>query len=316
MKIGILANRSAGSAASLGSVMDKIKGAWGAHRLIGVSEYGGDFLEDPAPAPPRLPYVARLEAALSAIAEKEPDFILCLGGDGTAAYAAEYLLKNQLDIPLSGLGLGTANVGPIVHLKADDIPPAESLAVRKLGAVRATDMQGRHIAYGFNDLVLGNTFLGTAQGRTRTFSAGSMIKEGMLKEEEPLKALSEKEAVFSLNGKRLTPPPFKPAQLAASPLEETKQFYGRAVTGLLCYTPGAPLQGAVYLASHPLISAEESEEGFSEWMAGAQILLPQGSELSIENLSPDICVIADGNPYGIPGGSVKIQYIPELLRVL
>ena len=316
MKIGLLANKSAGSAEGLKEAVQKLKTAWRDHRLRGVSEYGGDFLENPFPAPPRLPYVERLEAALKRLAEDQPDFILCLGGDGTAAYAAEYLLRNKLDIPLSGLGLGTANAGPIVTLKTDNIPPAESLIPRRLGAVEATDMAGRHIAYGFNDLVLGNTLLGTREGLTRTFSAARLLKEGVLQEEAPLKALSEKEIIFSVNGKRMEALPFKPAQLIASPVEQTEPFYGRAVTGLLCYTPGAPSQGAVYLASHPIISAEESEQGFSQWLTGAQILLGEGSSLCLEHLSPAIFVIADGNPYRIPEGSVRIQYIPELLRVL
>ena len=113
----------------------------------------------------------------------------------------------------------------------------------------------------------------------------------------------------------LDPLPFPAAQMIVSPVAPDR-FYGRAYTGLLCYTPGSPYQAAAYVSPHPAVSMEEDDAGFSSWRPGAQLLLSEADFLRLDHLRSDVCAVADGNPYLLPEGSVTLHYVPDLIRVL
>ena len=318
MKIGVLMNPSAGGGAShQRRVMEKLKEQWLKQRLLGVGDYGGEYLNQTLKAPSQaLAWRPRLEAALESLLAEKPDLILSIGGDGTAAYIAELLIRLVSHIPLAGLGSGTANVGPIVSLNLEEkLPPPENLVEEELGAMEARDCRGEHIAYRFNDLVLGSTFLGSREGRWTTFEARALAEEGRLQEAVPLKAAFREEQRWILRDQPIPPPPFPPAQIIASPVERDN-YYGRAVAGLLCCTPQSPHQGAVYISPIPLVTMEGFSEGFSGFLTGSQLLMQEGDRLRIEGLAPEICVVADGNPHSFPEGIVSLQYVPGCLRVL
>ena len=315
MKIAVLSNPSSGGGTKAAGALAVLKDAWGAHSLFGVSGFGGEFFPTCLPTPEAESYTARLEEALGELLMLSPDFLVTVGGDGTAAYAAEFLLRSHCDLPVFGLGSGTANVGPIVTARAGDaLPDPESLAPLRIGAVEALSAAGEHIAFGFNDLVLGNTFLGTRDGEWTTFDAGTLAREGDLEPAKPLPSITGEKSVWILNGTPI-PAPAVPAQLIASPVER-ENFYGRAVTGALCCTPGSPYKAAVYVPSVPLISCEAFDDGFSRFLSGAQLLLSPEDRLEIKDLDPAVCVIADGNPYPVPERAVALRYRPDLITVL
>ena len=123
------------------------------------------------------------------------------------------------------------------------------------------------------------------------------------------------EARMSLDGKPLEAPPYPTAQLVVSPVAPDR-FYGRAYTGLLCYTPDSPYKAAAYVSPHPVVSMEEDDAGFASWRTGGQLLLAEGAKLTLEGLRQEICAVTDGNPYLLPGGSVTLQYEPDVIRVM
>ena len=316
MKIAVLSNPSSGGGTKAAGALAALKDAWSAHSLIGVSGFGGEFFSACLPAPMAEGYTARLEEALGKLLKLNPDFLVTVGGDGTAAYAAEFLLRSRCDLPVFGLGSGTANVGPIVTARAgDDLPDPERLVPFRIGAVEALTAAGEHIAFGFNDLVLGNTFLGTLSGEMATFDAEKLARAGELVPAVPLPAIVSGNASWKLNGEALSLPAFPAAQLIASPVDR-ENFYGRAVTGVLCCTPGSPYKAAVYVPSVPLISCEPFDDGFTRFLSGAQLLLSPEDRLEINDLDPAVCVIADGNPYLIPAGTVTLRCRPDLITVL
>ncbi len=49
---------------------------------------------------------------------KRPDFVVCVGGDGTILYAARLFAK--LDVPIAGIDVG--KLGFLMHFSVDDIP--------------------------------------------------------------------------------------------------------------------------------------------------------------------------------------------------
>ena len=61
---------------------------------------------------------------------------------------------------------------------------------------------------------------------------------------------------------------------------------------------------------------EEDDAGFASWRTGGQLLLAEGAKLTLEGLRQEICAVTDGNPYLLPGGSVTLQYEPDVIRVM
>ena len=191
MKIAVLANINAGGGKAK-TALAKIVKAWSGHELFGAAGFGGEMLPRCLIPGAAEGYVPRLAAAVKALLAVRPKLFVTVGGDGAAAYAAECLIRERSTVPILGIGAGTANAGPIVSFTADDLPDPESLKKVKLGAVEARDGEGKHIAYGFNDLVIGNTFLGTSpEGETKTYAAKALAASGELIPEAPLADIFE-----------------------------------------------------------------------------------------------------------------------------
>ena len=316
MKIGVLVNLSAGQA-DCRRVLALLKERWVGHRLLGVREYGGEMIAAaPLPAPdPGLAYIPRLKEALGLLISEKPDMILSVGGDGTASYLAEEMIRRACAIPLAGMGIGTANVGPIVSFSPGDMPLPQDLIHRRIGALEVQDGNGDHLAYGFNDVVLANTYLGTREGRTVTLDARALAAEGKVMLKEPALKLFREEQAFFLNGSLLPALPFMPAQLTSAPLEHD-DYMGKSATGLLCWTPYEDYCAALYTGPEPLLTMENQDEGISHFRLGAQMLLKPGNTFEARDLAEDICAVADGNPFLLKERRAKLLYRPQLISVL
>lgn len=315
-KVAVIANSSAGKQTVQGKILDALQKKWPQAALYGVAGYGGELLQDTLPGPKEGAYLEKFSKVMETLLARSPDILVTVGGDGTAAYAADWLLRRKLSVPMFGLGAGTANVGPIVTERdPENIPTLEELIPEQMGAVEALTPDGAHIAYGFNDMVLGNTLLGSENGQTVTFDAYAMAAEGARRICKCLPSIAGPDFTVEKNGTVLPTVLPNVGQLVASTVER-ENFYGRAVTGLLCFTPGSPFQAAVYVSTVPIITCEESPEGFDDWLCGAQLLLQPGDCLVLRGLAQGVCAVADGNPYVLPEGNVLLRYTPNLLTVL
>lgn len=315
MKAAVIANPGAGGGTGHGAVKRLPEAGWNAV-FTGVAGFGGECLGRTLPAPPEGTYLERFEAALRALLQEQPDVLITVGGDGTAAYAADFLIREGISLPLYGIGTGTANVGPIVRFSPEEEWPAPDAArLLTLGAIEILS-GGKHIAYAFNDAVIGNTFLGTKNGETATFDAQALAARGELVPSAAAKSLAKDGGVLkiTLNGAPVPEPPFGAAQLIAAPVEHDG-YYGQSYTGLWCYTPGSPYHGAVFLSPTPVVSFEDPGAGFSKWLLGGQLLLKEGDVLRAEGLAEGICAVADGNPYLIADGEASIRYVPGKINI-
>lgn len=316
MKVAVIANSSAGRQSTQGSILAALQEKWPGAALYGVTGYGGELLPETLDGPERGSYLEKFSQVMETLLERSPDILVTVGGDGTAAYAADWQLRNGRRVPMFGIGAGTANVGPIVTERdAENIPTLEELEPVQMGAIEALQPDGIHIAYGFNDLVLGNTLLGSENGQTVTFDAYAMAAEGAKRPCKCLRSIAGEGFSVEKNGVALPTQLPNVGQVVASTVER-ENYYGRAVTGLLCFTPGSPFQAAVYVSTVPIITCEESPEGFDDWLCGAQLLLQPGDALIFRGLAPTVCAVADGNPYVLPEGNVLLRYTPNLLTVL
>lgn len=311
MRIGVLVNPSAGRGSRAQAVIARLEAAWGAHELVTVAGpaaagfTGARVLPEPSGA-----YVDRLFRNVDALTDAGAELLVTLGGDGTAAYAAEALARAGKTLPLLGVGLGTANVGPIVTLTADDpIPPVEAL-IFVLGDAVVAWSGGRRVAAGYNDVVLGNTYLATVSGESVTADGQALLREGRVVPDKPLDDAFGPAAKVTKNGRVL--PVSLPAvgQAVAAPLSRDR-LYGRAVHGIYCYAPDSPCQGALTLSARPLVSYEPDDRGFDAFAPEERLLFSADDEIAVTGLSPAVLAVCDGNPWPLIDGSVVLRYVPQ-----
>lgn len=296
----------------------KTAAAWlRGHELASVPGWGAEVFGGEACVPALTgSYLGDLAAAVDALEAGKPDCYVLVGGDGLCAYVADRLVTRGRPQPrLVGIAGGTANVGPIIALRAEELAgiDADSLRFEPCDGLEARDASG-HLAYGFNDLVLGNTLLATCEGQMATVSARVLALEGLKKREEPLARIAEKLTVLK-NGEPVPGGIPSPAQAVASCLNRDRT-YGRAVMGALCFSAGEAHAAGLALLSDPVISLGETAAGYRRFLSASQLIFMPEDELAVSGFGPESCLIADGNPYLIAGPELTIRIKTDLIRVL
>ena len=315
MRIGVVVNPSAGQGHSLPSVISRLEDAWGGHTLMSVAGPAAACFRKASLLPePDGGYVEKIQGGVNALLKEGAQLLVTLGGDGTAAYAAEAVIASGTRTPLLGVGLGTANVGPIVTLTAaDPLPPVDALVFQPVGSI-AVFSGGRRTAAGFNDVVLGNTYLATMDGETVTADGAALLEKGVVIPARPLaNALTDRTRILK-NGRPLPHSLREAGQIIASVLERDP-LYGRAVHGVFCCAPGSPALGALTLSARPLVSYEPDDRGFDAFAPEERLLFSAEEEITITDLAPSVLAVCDGNPYRIDPSAVILRYIPQEILV-
>ncbi len=316
MRAAVLVNPFAGGAGDIQKVVSAIDTFLCDCEVIGAQGFGAEFLRTNTVIQiSQDGYIGRLHAAVDALAALRPDFYLVAGGDGLAAYLASRLLKTGTVRPnILGVAMGTANVGPIISFSVDDLLHAtpETLSFTGCGAIEALDGDDP-VAFGFNDVVFGNTILGTLNGKAQTLSALMMAREGKKEPMVPLDNIGSSIQIIK-NGVRSPSPLLHTAQIVVSAVER-EDLYGRAVAGMLCFTCWEQAQAALILSERPLVVTDYDPRGFETPALSAQIVFGADDTLTIEGLSPDALIIADGNPYCRSFDSAALRYRPNVIEI-
>lgn len=310
-------NSLSGGADRIAEVASAIKAFLKGYEIIGVDAYGGDVLEpDVLLHVDEGTFIPRLNSAVDAVSACGPELYVLAGGDGIAAYVADRLLtKDPACKPkFVGVAMGTANVGPIISFSAEELEKLtpEKLRFESCGAVEARSC-GTHAAYGFNDVVLGNTLLATVDGKTRTVSAKDMCCDGSKTPVLPHEHLGEGLRVLK-NGKELPSVPHTVSQIIVSSVER-ENLYGRAITGVLCLTDGAEERAAMLLSPRPLVIVDYDYRGYEEFSVTSQLLFSKKDELEVKGLADDVLIVADGNPIALKEGCAEFRYLPDIIRI-
>lgn len=261
-------------------------------------------------------YLDSLRSAVDAFLSIEPDVYILMGGDGLASYVAERLLVNGCSNPkLIGIKGGTANAGPIISLTLEEFSmmTISNLEFEPCDVLLAY-IDNRQLALGFNDLVLGNTLLSTIDGQKLTISARTLAIEGRKEVIRPMDRIADNLYVMK-NGQYVPFGLLAPAQAVLSSLDRDRT-YGRAVLGALCSAAGNRHVAALSLISSPVVSFEKLSQGESEFMSVSQLLFREGDELVLSGLIGETCLIADGNPYLLPDGCLKVRVIKDAVQVI
>ncbi|OAA22188.1 diacylglycerol kinase family protein [Kosmotoga sp. DU53] len=187
MRAGVIVNTSAGKFEYIRKRISKLKEVFD-EIVTGSGRFGGDFLEDVKIVDIVSSDFKSAIRELTIELSKCSDVIVSVGGDGTANFIAATLIDEKLNTPIMGIAGGTANVGPLVRFSLENIEkPSHIDFVDCLKVWKGNE----HIGYAFIDVVFGDTFLGTLNGKMVNLSVKDFLESGRKVEIIPCDDIAE-----------------------------------------------------------------------------------------------------------------------------
>ena len=141
---------------------------------------------------------------------------------------------------------------------------------------------------------------------------GAQITGMTLVPEAPLAQIGSSLTVTK-NGLRSSVPLERVSQIVVSAVER-ERLYGRAVTGMLCFTCWQQAHAALLFSERPLVVVDYDPRGFETPALCAQMVFGEEDEVTLSGLVPEALVIADGNPYLRSFESVTLRYRPGVIQ--
>ncbi len=317
MRAAVIFSPGAGQKENFLTIGKKLESLFGAGELITCpGSFGADYLPgakvcavDRAGG-----YVEVLGRITRTLLGEEPQLLVSVGGDGIASYIADAMFTAGAAVPMMGVAAGTANVGPIVCVSADELDDMDASRWEYFTAGAVEVATEHHIAYAFNDVVIGNTLLGTVDGEVVNLSARAMAENGRKEICRPSSEICGADFRIAKNGAEMAHFIAKPGQIIVSPLDRDR-LAGRAVYGALCSAAYTDCKAAVALTEQVMISAEAEDAGMNSFCPMEHLLFGPEDVVELSGLTEDADLVLDGNPYLRDGDAVKLRYMPELVTI-
>jgi hypothetical protein len=262
-------------------------------------------------------YVQDINAMVSRCLDRQVDVYVTAGGDGIMSYVASAVIMNKgknINPLFLGFPAGTANAGPIVHTLGTG--KLDSLTKVSLDAVEVSD--GKEvIGYGFNDVVIGNTFLGTVDGRLVNLDAGEMFAYGRQKTADIGEKIASETLNIALNGESMEIGMDAEIirQICISPLQGDR-FSQRAVFGGLLNSVGDAHPCAAAFISRNMIDSNPATWNYRGPVTTTHICFTENEVLEISGLGEDAQIIIDGNPFMRKNDRISFRIVPGACTAL
>jgi hypothetical protein len=128
MRVGILVNESAGAGKTrITEGVRALEEALARERIVARFGCGIEGTD------PRS-HVEGIRKSVESILGGSAECVICVGGDGFASFCAEALIRAGSQLPILGIGAGTANVGPLIGASLDTLIAARGYAARGYAA--------------------------------------------------------------------------------------------------------------------------------------------------------------------------------------
>ena len=248
------------------------------------------------------------------------DVLIGIGGDGTLCDIASAMLETGPTVQLLGIGAGSANVGPLVSLLAQDLDRL-SLDGLHEGTIHGIDayVADNLVGTAFNDIVLGNTYFGTRNERRIDLDAVAKLS-GEDRSAEPKSVCGSQTWITKNNQRMLTNENDAFAQIIASPINEGAVYAGKAISGLMCWGPYLGNHGVLAAANTVMVRTQLGLEDLNnaEPLRLAHISFGKDDRITIGELLANAVLVIDGNPTSLlnPSDVVTLQMRLDAIRVL
>lgn len=317
MKIAVLFNSSAGGRALFHRYGQRIAEAFHEHTLLTCSgDLGENYLrpfhsELHVEVCRESAFLPRIAEAAARMERAKPDLFVCVGGDGFISYVADWMIRNQRFVPLLGVAGGTANVGPLIRFHEANMPHlrADRLAYDPVSAIEVT-AGGRVLGYAFHDVVIGESFLGSVDGRMVNIAAAPFLRDGTKQIVSPSTEIVGDRFALRKNGRVIQPRIPSIGQIIASPIHHPLFYRGKAMTGALCAVNFTGHGAVVALSDQVLVK--------SNWDADASVLIEhvlfgRDDVIEMSGLTEKGHVILDGNPFPHTEHPVQLRLLEGIV---
>ena len=261
-------------------------------------------------------YFDAIKAKVKALADAGAERFVSVGGDGTATYVKNAMYELGINFPILGVAAGTANVGPIVSVTLEQLEGrhiSEAKEVCYDGI--AVYVKDKFISLAFNDLIVGDTFLGTIDGQTCSLSVRALLERGEHTPVKPAEHIVTDDFVIELNGKELVPNREIIRQIVLSPVAH-ESHYGRAVYGPVGKCDWCEKKGVIALCDYIAVSFEEDGTGVDRISSTQYLIFGPNDQVVLRGLAEEACLVCDGNPYLLPDDRFSVRYEPASARTI
>ena len=261
-------------------------------------------------------YFAIIRARVKALAEAGADRFVSVGGDGTATYVRNAMYELGINLPILGVAAGTANVGPIVSVTLEQL---EGRHVSQTSEVCYDGISvfenGRFLSLAFNDLIVGDTFLGTVDGQTCSLSVRALLEKGEHTPVKPAEHIVTDDFAVELNGIDRIPNTKCISQIVLSPVAH-ESHYGRAVYSVVGKCDWSEKKGVIALCDYIAVSFEEDGTGVDRFSTTQYLIFGPNDQVTLRGFTEEACLICDGNPYLLSGDRFSVRYEPASARTI
>ena len=261
-------------------------------------------------------YFAAIRARVKALADAGAERFVSVGGDGTATYVKNAMYELGINLPILGVAAGTANVGPIVsvtleQLEGRHISEAQEVCYDGI-AIYAKD---KFVSLAFNDVIVGDTFLGTIDGQTCSLSVRALLENGEHTPVKPTEHIVSDDFSVELNGMSLVPNTKIIRQIVLAPVAH-ESHYGRAVYSVVGKCDWCEKKGVIALCDYIAVSFEEDGTGVDRFSTTQYLIFGPNDRVALRGFTEDACLICDGNPYLLPSDQFVASYEPACARTI
>ena len=305
-RIGLIVNPQAGKGDGLALAREAMRLLVPRQVLAGAGEMGADALRD---LPLALdvfdwsPHTGKTSTTFLAkrFAAEHLDALVVIGGDGTVADVAFALWNEHAELPVLGIGTGSANVGPLITCRGGEIQRLANArwTTRRVEGLVA-GVHDTNLGLGFNDVVIGFTVLATVNGAVVDVDAAQKM-QGHNIPRDP-------ESIGTENAWVVKKSPRGETVIARGAIVATiivgfpdQRFYGKAIAGgvLLSGLVGDP--AGCLVCDHLLVRTQMDAEGYrrSEPVVSHYVGLDETERIETWGLRERAVLCADGNPLAI-----------------
>ena len=261
-------------------------------------------------------YFNAIRARVKALADAGAERFVSVGGDGTATYVRNAMYELGINLPIMGVAGGTANVGPIVSMTLDQLEGhhiSEAKEVCYDGI--SVFVNDEFISLAFNDLIVGDTFLGTINGQTRSISVRALLEKGEHTPIKPTEHIVTDDFAVQLNGVEQRPNTGIIHQIVIAPVAH-ENHYGRAVYSVVGKCDWCEKKGVIALCDYIAVSFEEDGTGVDRFSTTQYLIFGPNDQVILHGFTEEACLVCDGNPYLLPGDRFGVRYEPALARTI
>jgi NAD kinase len=261
---------------------------------------------------------ARTAFIAHSIVNETVDALVVVGGDGTMADVALALLSSPApqgrlggggSIPILGIGVGSANAGPLVTIHAAQIQRLVTARL-KTRAVEgliagANDVD---LGLGFNDVVIDFTVLATVNDQVINVDAAhKMNGANVPRQPEPVFTTQTKVMKQSPHSRTLVAEGDQVVTLITGLPDE--RFYGKAIAGGAILSSFVGDTAGCLVCSHLLVTTYLDADALhrAEPIVSRYVGLNEADRIEVSGLRKGVALCADGNPLKILDESDRVQ---------